>query len=116
MMKPLRLIANTALCAACLLSALPAIAADDAASIVNSAAVAHPGGLAVTQNLKVYGKKPSMPKPGGKVTPPDKPPVVSNISPGMPDKDRNESEQGHGQRNGQNLRQFSRADGTFNRQ
>ncbi|MPW17614.1 hypothetical protein GCT13_11895 [Paraburkholderia sp. CNPSo 3157] len=115
MMKPLRLIANTALCAACLYAVWPA-AAQEVASVVNSAAVARPGGLTVTQNLQVYGTKPPMPKPGGKVTPPDKPPVVSVISPGMPDKDKNDSEKGHGQRNGQNLRQFSRADGTFVRQ
>ncbi|MEM5366403.1 hypothetical protein V4C53_10195 [Paraburkholderia azotifigens] len=115
MMKPSKLIAAAALPAA-LCMAWPILAAEPAASVLNSAESARPGGLAVTPNLRVYGTKPPTPRPGGKVTPPDKPPVVSVVSPGIPDEVKQNTESGHGQPIGKNLRQFSGADGTFIRQ
>jgi hypothetical protein len=115
-MKPLKLIATTLLYGACLCAAMHATA-DPTASVLSSAAIAaRPGGLAVTPNLRIYGNKPPLPRPGNKVTPPDKPPVVSSVSPGMSDKDKDDSEAGHGQTSGKNLRSFTRADGSFLRQ
>ncbi|CAD6507967.1 hypothetical protein ACFQ3P_00600 [Paraburkholderia sabiae] len=115
MMKPSKLVASAALYAA-LCMAWPILAAEPAASVVSSAASARPGGLAVTPNLRIYGNKPPAPRPGGKVTPPDKPPVVSVVSPGIPKEVKDDTETGHGQRSGKNLRQFNGADGTFIRQ
>jgi hypothetical protein len=113
MMNSLKLVASATLAAAFFCVTYSAVGAD-AASVVNSAVVAtRPGGLSVTPNLRIYGNKPPMPPRGGKVTPPDKPPVVYQVSPGVPDKDNEET--GHGQRRGQNLRKFTRADGTFYR-
>lgn len=114
-MKPLKLLANTVLCGTCVCAAWSATAGETP-SVMSSAAVARPGGLAVTPNLKIYGKKPKTPKPGEKVTPPDKPPVLTMISPGMPDKEKDDAERGHGQRTGQNMRKFQGANGTFVRQ
>lgn len=91
-----------------------AVAADLAqASVLNSDSVLQRGGLAVTPNLQIFGRKPPLPPKGGKVTPPDKPPVLTVIAPGMSDTDTKNAEAGHGLPKTVNLRQFNRADGTF---
>ncbi|SEK05641.1 hypothetical protein SAMN05192539_103567 [Paraburkholderia diazotrophica] len=114
-MTPLKLIASTVLCSTCLCATWSATA-EEIVSVMNSTAVALPGGLSVTPNLRIYGKKPPMPKPGYTVTPPERPPVVSMVSPGMRDQDKDDLERGHGQRTGQNMRKFLGADGAFARQ
>lgn len=82
-------------------------------SSVAPAASLRQGGLAVTPNLGIYGRRIPKPPKGGKVTPPDRPPVATNISPGLPDQAKAEGEPGHGQPKNLNLRASQRPDGTF---
>jgi hypothetical protein len=82
-------------------------------SSVTAAASLQPGGLAVTPNVSIFGRRIPLPPRGGKVTPPDRPPVVTNISPGLSDQAKDDGERGHGNPSNLNLRVFQRADGTF---
>jgi hypothetical protein len=114
-MKALTIVASVMLGAACLTTAVTAMSAD-ATNNAASAAMLRPGGLAVTPNLRIYGHRPPMPQRGTKVTPPDRPPVTAQISPGLPDQAKDDNERGHGAPKGRSLRAFQRTDGTFFRQ
>jgi len=107
--------AAAALAAACCWSGA-ALAQPPAASVMSDPSVSRPGGLAVTPNLQIFGRKPSPVSKGGKVTPPERPPVVTSISPGVSEAETASAERGHGAIANTHLGKFYRADGTFLRQ